>query len=294
MKCPTCQNDLLVPPAAGKGRLSVSVHTAAPANHGPAPTSPSFPGAGAKKKKGAGVPKMVVNMVVLAAVLGLLFFMGKKFNWMDQAKELYAKVKGEEAAVEVPTNAVPEETITNQVVEIPVFWTTNLAEVQFPTASPVKGMFGGTNISVEIAQLNNNVLVLREGSNTVTDRVFQIHLQLRPGESVAGKNYTIATTNKTGVPKIAKQWIHNPRYAPTVKWYQMGYTMKLSFDQPNAEGGIPGKIYLALPDAELSYVAGNFVASVNGVGAQAQTFMPQPSSGTPAQDAAMRARYGVR
>jgi len=38
--------------------------------------------------------------------------------------------------------------------------------------------------------------------------------------------------------------------------------MKLQLGQPDADGKIPGKIYLCVPDAEQSYVAGTFELEV--------------------------------
>ena len=67
-----------------------------------------------------------------------------------------------------------------------------------------------------------------------------------------------------------------------------------------ADGVLPGKIFLSLPDADQSVVAGNFKATLTtnvvvDAAAQAAQVQPVPMA-TPsgASDAAWQARYGTR
>jgi hypothetical protein len=94
----------------------------------------------------------------------------------------------------------------------------------------------------------------------------------------------------SGVPQVAKRWKTDPRYAPQVKSFQSGYAMKLELGQL-ADGAVPGKIFLALPDTEQSVMGGVFKATLPGVDPAlqgGQTPMAQP--GLP-QD--LRRRYSA-
>jgi len=78
--------------------------------------------------------------------------------------------------------------------------------------------------------------------------------------------------------------------------------MRLELGQM-ADGVLPGKIFLALPDADQSVVAGNFKATLTtnvvmdaaAQAAQAAQMQPVPMA-TPSgpSDAAWQARYGTR
>src|SRR5579859_5914969 len=101
-----------------------------------------------------------------------------------------------------------------------------------------------------------------------------------------------------GVPQVTKLWKNNPRFAPAYKSFTSGYAMKLELGQA-ADGVVPGKIFLALPDPEQSVVAGNFNASIItnvpvDVSVQAAPVMAAPTPASTAADAAWQARYGVR
>ena len=92
---------------------------------------------------------------------------------------------------------------------------------------------------------------------------------------------------------MAKRWKTNPKFAPTLKSFPAGYAMKLELGQIN-EGEIHGKIFVALPDAEQSVVAGVFQAATT----LATTASPiaNPAAPTPvaAPDPAFEKRYGIK
>jgi len=99
-----------------------------------------------------------------------------------------------------------------------------------------------------------------------------------------------------GVPQVTKRWKTNPKYAPQYKSFTSGYAMRLELGQL-ADGAMPGKIFLALPDPEQSVVAGTFratiITNVPVMDTTAQAPVAVPSTPTSA-DAAMQARYGLR
>ena len=139
-------------------------------------------------------------------------------------------------------------------------WNLNPVLEEIPTGKP-HGSISGTNFVADIIRLDNQanqyLLTMRQGTNGVPDCEILVYLQLKPGEQIAEKSWAISASQKNGAPQIIKKWKANPKFAPQQKIYGGGYAMKLEFGEDD-EGQIPGKIYLALPDAEKSFVTGWF------------------------------------
>ena len=68
----------------------------------------------------------------------------------------------------------------------------------------------------------------------------------------------IAPDQPPPVPRVVLRW-KDEQQEPAKQEFTNGYALKLAFDQP-AEGRLPGKIYLCLPDDDKSVVAGYFDA----------------------------------
>jgi hypothetical protein len=94
------------------------------------------------------------------------------------------------------------------------------------------------------------------------------------------------------VPQVAKRWKTNPRFAPTLKSFANGYAMKLEFGQIT-EGEMAGKIFIALPDAEQSVVAGAFKATTS-LASTASPVTLTPTAPAPAVDPEFQKRYGIK
>ena len=97
------------------------------------------------------------------------------------------------------------------------------------------------------------------------------------------------------MPQVAKRWKTNPKFAPLLKNFPAGYAMKLELGQIN-NGEISGKIFIALPDAEQSVVAGVFQAATslaNAASPTANPVSPTPAA-TPKVDPAFEKRYGIK
>jgi hypothetical protein len=61
--------------------------------------------------------------------------------------------------------------------------------------------------------------------------------------------------------EVKMNWHENGSSATSSKAFEGGYAIKLNFGQ-RTNDDIPGKIYLCLPDAEKSFVAGTFTAHI--------------------------------
>ena len=184
---------------------------------------------------------------------------------------------------------------------IPAVWTLDLSKARIPDGR-ANGSIAGTNFVPDTARVDPvqtaQVLRLVQGQVTAPDREVLIYLHLKSGEKVGGQSLNISQDmSGTGVPQVTKRWKNNPRYAPQYKSFTSGYAMRLELGQA-ADGTVPGKIFLALPDPEQSVVAGMFkatiVTNVPTMDATAQAApMAVPTTPT-SPDAAMQARYGLR
>ena len=158
-------------------------------------------------------------------------------------------------------------------------YTLDVAAATFP-AGNVRGKISNVRFTLQDAYLQVNgstyVLTLREGDNVVADREMLIALRLKPGENIQGKSWTITKDMTTGGPGIAKKWIDQRDQPQKQVPFTGGYALKLEFDKA-VTGVIPGKIYLALPDAEQSVIAGEFSAGIRAPSA-AGSRRPRPMS----------------
>lgn len=132
---------------------------------------------------------------------------------------------------------------------------------------PVNGMISGGEFVPDLMRIETvgaaQVLRLTQGSPTTPDREILVYLHLRPGDKLSGHTLTIAEDQKGGdVPQVIKRWTPKPGFAPQYKAFPTGYAMKLELGQL-ANGALPGKIYIALPDAEQSVVGGAFSATTS-------------------------------
>lgn len=263
--CPVCQTLLTVPKPppsapevpAGGGRLTIK-HTAHQTHSAPPPpgasNAPATPAWGTKpapppppKKKSPLVPIIVV-VVVIAALAGGWFGFGAPYVKAQAEKkrqaEEDARRQAEQQAKAAAEAAKPKK----------ANWTLDLTNAKFPDR-PATGKYRGTEFTVELAVFQSGRLILLE--TNITPRQFAIPVPLRTGETLSGKTIEVTSTNTSIVPQITLTWKDEGSNVPSKEVFSKGYAMKLEFGTV-AEGRLPGKIYLCVPDAEKSFVAGNF------------------------------------
>jgi hypothetical protein len=179
-------------------------------------------------------------------------------------------------------------------------WTLDITKARIPS-SRANGAISGTNFVAENARVDPvgtaQVLRLLQGQAVSPDREVLIYLHLKAGEKLGGQTLNVSQEMAgVGVPQVTKRWKNNPKYAPLYKSFTSGYALRLELGQV-ADGSLPGKIYLALPDPDQSVVAGSFVASITTnvvVDATVQAAPAMAPAQTRAPDPTFEARYGVR
>jgi hypothetical protein len=181
---------------------------------------------------------------------------------------------------------------------LPVTYTLDIDSAQIPEGR-ANGTLAGTNYVVETSRVDPSgtaqVLRLTQGQVANPDRELLIYLHLSAGETLAGYNLKVPKDKTTGAPQILRRWKANPKTALQSKSFPNGYALRLELGQPGT-GGIPGKIYLALPDPEQSVVAGQIVVSVGtpAAGAAAAAAPAATPAASPAANAAFDKRYGIK
>jgi hypothetical protein len=192
-------------------------------------------------------------------------------------------------------------TATDSQPLIPAVWTLDITKARIPSGR-ANGAISGTNFVPDSARVdpvgNAQVLRLLQGQLLAPDREVMVYLHLKAGEKLGGQTLNISQDMAgTGVPQVTKRWKNNPKFAPQYKSFTSGYAMRLELGE-QANGSVSGKIFLALPDADQSVVAGNFTAAINtNAPVVAATVQAAPTM-TPMQgrtaDQAFESRYGVR
>lgn len=323
IQCPTCQKELTVPPKPdepphanlaaakpGQPRLSIgqsrNERSAAPPPPPPQMATLQQQLNQAKlAKKGNPMKWVMVGVVVLVAGVGAYLGYPYLSDWMGKRSEA-----AKQASAPPPvTNDVPAEPPPppKEKPMLPAVWTLDLDKAKI-SEGKANGLISGTNFVPEIARLDKvstttYLLRLLQGAPAAPDLGFMIYLRLNAGESVTGHTWTVSQDLKDKtLPQVVKLWKTDPRYAAKQKTFSSGYAMKLELGQL-ADGVIPGKIFLALPDTEQSVVAGVFKATASlgdATGAAAVVPVAAPNPGPapgrppPAERSAFDKRYGVK
>jgi hypothetical protein len=200
-----------------------------------------------------------------------------------------------------PAGAAPAAAGGANLAVIPASYTLDLAAATIPDGK-VNGSISGSNFVADVIRVDPSggsfVFQAIKGTLLSPDAGVRIFLHLKPGETLTNHTWKI-TSDMTGGPTITKVWKIDPKRAPTTKNFSTGYALNLQLSDLS-NGQISGKIYLALPDTEQSFLAGVFTAQTTyGLTPTGQpTAVAAPMSApNPAQDAASKEafqrRYGT-
>jgi hypothetical protein len=332
IQCPSCHAELVVPQKpsgagsalvpevpAGPARLSIGKAQAGVtgAAH---PAQKFIPSLGTTKvvaKKKSGLMN-AAKIGAAAILLGVAGYIG--YGWWSKRQETSGTppevAKNPEAfrpgrrpktapaaAPATEDAAVAAQPADKPLPVIPPLWTLDVATAKIPEGQ-ANGKIAGADFVVDTARISRvgaaQVLSLRQGTGPAADHEFLIYLHLASGETLPGHSWTISQDTKPPTaPQVLKRWKLDPKFVAQQKFFSSGYAMKLELGQTN-EGGMPGKIFLALPDPEQSVVAGMFKiqSTTNDVApvAGTQPVMNQaPAVAAPGPSrSAMDKRYGIK
>ncbi len=326
IQCPSCQNQLMVPPkpdapphaafakaAPGQARLSIGQSQAERAATSKA-VAPQVAALEQKLsqarvgQKGSATKWIVVGAVVVICGVGAYIgypyvseALAKRNEAAKQASNVATQQVATATAAEGAPTAPPAPAPEKELAVIAPTWTLTVDKAAIPE-SKVNGMISGTNFLADMAMCTDQVLRLSQGTAASPDREILVYLRLNRGESPTGHTWTVTQEMKgRSVPQVVKRWKANPRYAPQTKSYASGYAMKLELGVVT-NGMIPGKLYVALPDTEQSVVAGMFKATttladssgaVSASPVVTPNPIPRPLAPRGAERSAFDKRYGA-
>ena len=147
-----------------------------------------------------------------------------------------------------PVKPEPVVTSNQQTEPVKSEWTSDISKMSFPD-HPVSGKLHGSDFTLKTASFRNGDLKLSDGNGILLD-VYRLD------KDIEGQRYEIKSTDSDNTnPRVKITW--NEGDVAQASTFNKGYAMKLQFDQA-VNRTISGKIYLCLPDASKSYVAGTF------------------------------------
>jgi hypothetical protein len=314
IQCPSCHKEFVVPqkPAGpphaslasakqGQPKLSIGTSQAqhSSSTKAVAPQAAALEHKLQQAKSGQRSPVMkwvTVGIVVVVLAVGGVFAYGPAKDWLAKR----AEAKRLASAPPPPTNAAPAEPEPppppKELPVLPAVWTLDVAQANIPEGK-ANGSISGTNFIVESALCTPQLLSLYEGAARSPDRALMVYLNLKPGESLTNRTFTVSSDARSkDVRQVMKLWKTNPRFAAHTKAFSTGYAMKLELGQLTSNM-ISGKIFLALPDPEQSVVAGQFRAMTALLpGSPAGGAAPAAAAAAPSRavDPAFEKRYGKK
>ena len=138
-------------------------------------------------------------------------------------------------------------------------WVADVATAQIPS-TPAIGSIAGEPFTVERAVIENGILSLRHGGGVFAEHEFTLFLFLN-GRSAAGRNFQVKPESSFGSLHVHMKRLPKNQKLPETQIFITGYGLRLEFGE-RAGNELPGRIYLCLPDAARSFLAGTFRARV--------------------------------
>ncbi|MGO8929567.1 MAG: hypothetical protein ACLQU3_22095 [Limisphaerales bacterium] len=252
IECPTCFQKIVVPqaPLVEDTKLILSAAQVGK----PRPSS-------AEATSQLGPLRPVSHGISLAALVALLVLFGAAgaalFVFRDRI------VRAARGLVPASTNTLPKSgapTVLNATYPIPtnITWTLDLTNAVFPEATAA-GRIHDSGFFCERAILRGGLLLLRQGKTWPWDLAISVKLFVRQGEELNGKTVKIDAA-RTHAPAVVLRW-KEAEQQPATETITDGYALRLVFGEAT-NGRMPGKIYICLPDAAKSVVAGTFDAEI--------------------------------
>lgn len=250
LECPTCFQRLVVPqaPVSGDPKLILSAAKASTARK-PFESGSDLTG----KSKRRSLKAALTPLLLLLGTGGTAFLL-----WHD---ELTGLANGLAERATGPTSKRPAPSAFQSPHPIPtgVVWTLNLTNANIPNGDIV-GSIHGNGFLCERATFKAGRLSLRQGLVGVPDLGITVSMGVRQPEELKGKAVLVTPNNPVPAPRIVLRW-KDDQQEPVTEHIHGGYAMKLIFG-PVSNGRLHGRIFIALPDEQKSFAAGNFDAEI--------------------------------
>jgi DNA-directed RNA polymerase subunit RPC12/RpoP len=256
ISCPTCFRKIVVPQAPSSGDAKFVVSASEANKPRPPQTTPSPLEGMERQPAKTPFPIALIILVVLACGAGATVFAlrGRIFRPKPDSGPTGANAETNQTGTETQPMVVrPDYAGSN-------LWTLDLAQAEFPEM-PVAGSLHHEGFELGRATLSGSNLTLRVGRNGPVELGLNVYFFNRQAEELSGKTAEVKPTDTTA-PRVVLHWKEAERKSQT---FHNGYAMKVEF-RPAANGSIPGKILICLPDESKSWIAGSFTAEIRKPG----------------------------
>jgi len=177
--------------------------------------------------------------------------------WHDQLSNLANGLA--ERAAPVPKAPPPTAFRSPHPIPTTVNWTLNVTNATIP-AGQVVGSIHGNGFLCERATFKAGRLSFRQGPPALPDLGITVSLGVRQAEQLRGKAVVVTPINPVPAPRIALRW-KDDQQEPVTEHIHSGYAMKIVFGAV-VDGRIHGRLFIALPDEQKSFAAGDFEAEI--------------------------------
>lgn len=242
LDCPTCFRKIIVPQAtsteskfvlsaseANKRRSSTTIHTI------PQQVRP---------------PKRRIKVlpIITGLLLGLICVGALAFLLLREKSDAASDAGSETNSIAGMARQMPSGTVD---------WTLNLGEAEFP-AETAFGKIAGRDFVCDRAVLQGGALQMRMGKEWPPELGMTVFLYAREASDLSGKS-AVVNTNNIRSPRVVIRWREGS--TNRTETFTNNFAMKLEFGAMKGSR-MPGKIYICLPDAARSCVAGVFNAEI--------------------------------
>ena len=251
LDCPTCFRKIVIPqaPIAGQSKLILAASEAAT----PRPVRIETPEPPPFRKSRTRGSIYLVGFCLFALCASTSAFL----RWRGEVL-INAFNKEENVTEPVPVYPIPTNTE----------WTLDVGRAVIPEGAAV-GRVHGNGFLCERAVLRGGLLSLRQGKIWPPDLGFSIRLFAQQGEDLSGKTIIVRPDRRPPLPEVVVRW-KDEQKQPLTERLDSGYALQLTFGQA-ANGRIPGRIFIAVPDGSGSFAAGTFDAVIRKPVPKAQT-----------------------
>ena len=239
VECPTCFQIIIVPKAPVEGS---KYHLSATQFIKPVVLPPvSKPAVPAAPQKQYAV--LIFALILVCAVVTALL-VREKIVASQQQRQATAS-----------TSALPHA--------VSPFWTLDLTNAVFPDRTAA-GEIHGKDFVCRQTALQNGLLMLRSERGwqaMVSANIFisTNAFSTNAAQILSGQSFQVDTNYAGFAPSVTLSWREGDMRV--IEMFTNNFAMKLEFGKVSSNE-LPGKIYLCLPDAMKSYVAGSFTAEV--------------------------------
>ena len=257
IECPTCFQKLVVPQPAAADQKLILTATQAGAKR---TTQAEAIAEAASRPRSRNRALPISSIALFLLLVGAAAFVAYQSGYLRNGIGKTAGNTQTNPPAPAQTTA-PPALVFNSPYPVPTNsrWSMSLTNVLIPE-NPVAGRIAGAGFGLERASIEGGSLSLRQGKTWPPDLGITIIFFSHTPEELGGKTIEVSADRTPPLPRVFKRWKTDQGEARN-KEFKSGYALKATFEKPK-EGRLPGKIYLALPDEERSFIAGTFSAEI--------------------------------